>query len=279
MAPSRIFTTAQLVRVRACPSRFLVIMNFIVALRRNPEPLTRKLKDIRTLDVHLYSVFALVLKESTQEQDNGQHFSNNPTDPVTHLYNIASSNPQIWRSSSCQFKRAASLILVQIDNDERDSRRVDQKPISLDSMYPYLMSVAIENLLKGILIGHQVPFEKVVSFDHNLVELYNECNRSCGLTATKEERRVLGVLRQFDTWAGRFNLPKKREDLSDAVKKHGINLEYGLIITPLLSGSPSKESLSVPSERKKIDALYQRVLSHLEGIIAASDNPNLFPCE
>lgn len=90
---------------------------------------------------------------------------------------------------------------------------------------------------------------------------------------------MLEVLTHFDTWAGRFNLPKRKEDLLNSFKKHGINLEYGGIITSLLSGSPSKESLSLPSERKKIEAIYQRVLNHLEGIVAASDNSNLFPCE
>jgi len=106
-------------------------------------------------------------------------------DPITNLYDIASHSPRIWCSKSCQFERAASLVLLQIDKDEEDRRRVDQKPISLDSVYLYIMSVAIENLLKGILIVRKESFEKVVSFDHSLVELYNECNRSCGLTAKK----------------------------------------------------------------------------------------------
>jgi hypothetical protein len=141
------------------------------------------------------------------------------------------------------------------------------------------MSVAVENLLKGILIAQKQSFEDVVKFDHNLVELYNRCSRSCGLTPNKEERKVLQVLTHFATWAGRFNLPKRKEDFSNVFSKHGLNLTYGIIITPLLSGKPSEERLSVLSEREKIEALYQRLLSHLDDNLAGSGKPNRFPCE
>lgn len=203
---------------------------------------------------------------------------NNSQDPVTYLYDQVSLNPQAWRSSACQFKRVANLVLFQIDQDDKDKRSIVHKPISLESLYPYLMSVALENLLKGILIAQKQPFEKVVSFDQDLVELYNECNRSCGLAPKKVERRMLQVLTHFATWAGRFNLPKKKEDFSNTFSKHGLNLAYGIIITPLLSGKPSEERLSVPSERKKIEVLYQRLLNHLDDSLARSGKPNRFPC-
>jgi hypothetical protein len=167
-------------------------------------------------------------------------------------------NPHIWRTAALKFKRVADLVMIEIDKDDNDARSFNNRPIPIHDTYVYLMSVAIENLLKGILASKGESFENLVRFDHELVELYNECCNEYGLAARKDDRKLLDILTHFAIWAGRYNLPKDERRLVAAFLKHGLHAEAGLSV-PSRSGSTPEQREQMRSEREKIKSLYERL--------------------
>jgi hypothetical protein len=136
------------------------------------------------------------------------------------------------------------------------------------------MSVAIENTLKGLLMasgkGCAKPYDNV-TVHHNLVTLYNDYCRKYGLSVNEDECRLLSILTHAAKWAGRFNLPRRSEDLVDVVEQHGLFMGYGLSISPLLSKGGQPEPGELRTEREKINALYERLYAHFLTVSRLND--------
>ncbi len=179
------------------------------------------------------------------------------------LHKEMRENPTIWQAPAFKFKRVADLVMIEIEKDDKDTRNLSEKQIPIDDTYVYLMSVAIENLLKGILASKGESFEDLVSFDHELVELYNKCCNDYGLPARKDDRRLLDILTHSAIWAGRYNLPKNEERLVAAFRKHGLHAEAGLTL-PSRSGDRLEQSVQKRSEREEIKSLYERLSQFLD---------------
>lgn len=178
------------------------------------------------------------------------------------LHKEMGENPKIWRATALKFKRVADLVMIEIEKDDKDARNFNERQIPIDDTYVYLMSVAIENLLKGILASKGESFEVLVSFDHELVELYNKCCNDYGLTARKDDRRLLDILTHSAIWAGRYNLPTHEKRLFAAFMKHGLHAEAGLSV-PSRSGGILEQREQTRSEREEIKSLYERLLQFL----------------
>jgi hypothetical protein len=181
------------------------------------------------------------------------------------LYRELQEKPNIWRTSALKFKQVANLVKIKIDKDAKDASKFDNRPMPIDDIYIYLMSVATENLLKCILASKGETFEEIVRFDHELVELYNECCNKYGLIARKGDRRLLDILTHFAIWAGRYNLPKDEKRLFTAFMKHGLHEEAGLSV-PSRSGDILEQCEQVKSLRREIELLYEQLLSFLDAI-------------
>ena len=70
-----------------------------------------------------------------------------------------------------------------------DYIKVKDRPIPLEGFDTFLMGVAIENLLKGVLRTKGWSFNEVVSMGHKLAKLYKTCCKLCGLTVSDDERK------------------------------------------------------------------------------------------
>jgi len=186
------------------------------------------------------------------------------------LHENAKENPDIWRSSARMFKRAADIVLIEVDKDE-DGRPPSQES-PLNGIYVFLMSVAIENILKGILMASGKSSYKQVTRNHDISKLYDDCRELYGLPVTEEEGDLLSILTYAADWAGRFNLPKKSEPLEEAFEKHGLTLSYmnnGLSISLPLSKHAEAKPGGLKATREKIDALYERLYAKFEEVMAA----------
>jgi hypothetical protein len=180
--------------------------------------------------------------------------------PLDELESILGT-AHLWISAARQFKRLEELNSPIIEKEvaSRDPTsenyvEVKDRPIPLDGFDTFLMGVAIENLLKGVLRTYGWSFKDVVSRRHALARLYTTCCKLCGLTVNDDERKALKKLEQFVSWVGKYNLPIV--NFENIVKKWGllaINSYYGPIITLKVS----------ESEKKSIYAVYERFLDHL----------------
>ncbi len=183
---------------------------------------------------------------------------------VEGLYEGLKEDPSIWLSAALKFKRVANLVLMEVEKDE-EKKNTSGRP-RIDDTYVFLMSVAIENILKGLLVANGESYSKITA-DHKIAKLYDDYSKKFGFKVTKDERRILGVLTHAATWAGRFNLPRKPADLAEAFERHGLTIassDYGLSIFPLLSNRSQAEPGELKEVREKIDALYERLYTHFK---------------
>jgi hypothetical protein len=178
------------------------------------------------------------------------------------LFEGLKKNPDIWRSAALKFKRVADLVRKEVDKDE-DERPTSETP-RIDDTYVFLMSVAIENTLKGLLMASGTSYGELTK-SHDIAELYDDYCKRFGLTVAEDEDRLLRLLKHAALWAGRFNLPRRSKQLTDAFERHGLNIAYmgyGLSVFPLLSKGAQAEPGELRAEREKINALYERLYAH-----------------
>jgi hypothetical protein len=186
------------------------------------------------------------------------------------LHENAKENPDIWRSSARMFKRAADIVLIEVDKDEDGKPPSQESPLS--DIYVFLMSVAIENILKGILRASGKRSYTQLTRNHDISKLYDYCREWYGFPVTEEDGELLSILTYAADWAGRFNLPKKSEPLEDAFEKHGLTLSYinnGLSISLPLSKHAEAKPGELKATRGKINALYERLYAKFEEVMAA----------
>ncbi|MGD0172665.1 MAG: hypothetical protein ABSB81_11200 [Halobacteriota archaeon] len=186
------------------------------------------------------------------------------------FYENLKENPDIWRSAALKFKRVADLVSIEVDKDE-EGRLASQVP-PIDDIYIFLMSVAIENILKGLLMASgKVSYEDVTK-NHDIAALYGHYCEKFGLPVTEDEG-LLHILALAAVWVGRFNLPRSSKQLEDAMKRHGLTMDYkgyGLSISLLYSKDVEAEPGELKAAREKINALYERLYAHF--IIVSGPN-------
>lgn len=171
---------------------------------------------------------------------------------------ILRDSSKVWIAAARQFKRLEEELISPLIEKEAASRDpVKDRPIPLDGFDMFLMGVAIENLLKGVLRAKGWSFEEVVGMEHKLASLYETCCGLRGLTVNDDEREAMKKLERFVIWVGKYNLPKR--NLEKEIDTWGLRLItslYGPIITLEVS----------ESERKSIYAVYERFLRYYNGL-------------
>jgi hypothetical protein len=130
----------------------------------------------------------------------------------------AAKNPTVWASKSSDLRKAASLLLPDINAFFASVMRANE-PIhlagdGLASVFMMLMAFAAENLLKGILIARQpdlVTPKNVSKWEgggHDLIELA----KAAEIKLTEDETRLLLTLSLHGKWMGRYPCPFNHSD-------------------------------------------------------------------
>jgi hypothetical protein len=137
-----------------------------------------------------------------KKQRDGMGKKAAPKKPFKHIKSLLEDSPLIWIGSAQQFKRLEELNRPKIE-EERANRditspvRWEKMPIPLDGFDVFLLGVAIENLLKGVLRVKGWCFKQVVSEGHELASLYTKCCNLCQLDSNNDECSALEKLEQF----------------------------------------------------------------------------------
>lgn len=122
--------------------------------------------------------------------------------------------PITWVNSADPLLYAFDLVSKEAEIYIEDR---DPKKIGLFKVATMLGSVAIENLLKGIIVQKKQEkreplFDKKGKFcidTHNLLEL----SEIAEVDLTPEENILLEKLEQFIRWAGRYPIPLRSEEM------------------------------------------------------------------
>ena len=134
------------------------------------------------------------------------------------FFDATTENPGSWFLEGMQLKVAAE----RIDWLFNPATEAEQS-LSLMSIYRFLMGLSFENLIKGILHaqGHKViengKFTTLFS-KHDLKYLANALDLS-KINITENEKNTLNNLTPYIIWAGRYPLPKHKNDI--IAKDHG----------------------------------------------------------
>jgi hypothetical protein len=121
--------------------------------------------------------------------------------------------------------KVAADRLYFIDHPLRD----DENALSLIGPYNMLMGLVFENLLKGIILLNQLedigtPGLPKKCFHHRIDDLFTFLGDFEHCLNDKEKSHIIS-LSPYIEWAGRYHLPKKKEDI--ILVSHG-NMEREL---------------------------------------------------
>lgn len=197
-----------------------------------------------------------------KKQRDGMGKKAAPKRPLKHIRSLLEDSPLIWIGSARQFKKLEELNRPKIEEERanRDYVRWEKMPIPLDGFDVFLLGVAIENLLKGVLRVKGRSFKQVVSEGHELASLYTKCCNLCQLAPNNDECRALEKLEQFVVWVGKYNLPIG--DLDKIIQKLASKQE--ITLTALSSPCGPIITLDITElERKSMLAVYERFLNYL----------------
>lgn len=130
------------------------------------------------------------------------------------IFEKCARQPYLWISSAEVLKDSADLVLARFRTaleraaPEREDTKIDLG-ISLFPVYMMLVGLAVENLLKGVLISkdHSLVeggrLKKWGGSGHDLTKLASDAR----LPLTNEEKELLARVAEFVRWAGKYPLP------------------------------------------------------------------------
>ncbi len=124
-------------------------------------------------------------------------------------YRSLAEQPIAWTLMADSLSRVFELLAAQTGRDEEATPRTEP---NLRHVTLMIGGFAIENLLKGLLVSANGPWDQEGRFrldTHNLMQLAQDTN----LGLTDDERLVLERLEVFVKWAGRYPIPKTSDDM------------------------------------------------------------------
>ncbi len=135
-------------------------------------------------------------------------------------FDLQAKEPAFWYLKARRLKRASDLLweayksAVAVFKESPDAffaRERDNPTIGIDlDLYEtalFLLSLAIENLAKGILIGRD-PERSLKDLTHRVADYVQEC----GIEMSERQKALLKELEAVIRWRGRYPTPKKLED-------------------------------------------------------------------
>ncbi len=158
---------------------------------------------------------------------------------ANHEFQRTGQEPGIWLGEALQLKRAAELVLAELNGvlSVYPHGRASYEDLSLFKAYMLLSGIAIENLVKGILVCRDpsiVGNDKVdkvkwkgSSHGHDLAELAKQT----GIPFTLEEKGLFRRLSAFVVWGGRYPIPIKSSDMVQRTKYRGQSIRLNTFIS------------------------------------------------
>lgn len=158
---------------------------------------------------------------------------------ANHEFQRTGQEPGIWLGEALQLKRAAELVLAELNEvlSVYPHGRASYEDLSLFKAYMLLSGIAIENLVKGILVCRDPSIEgndkvdkvkwKGSSHGHDLVELAKQT----GIPFTLEEKGLFRRLSAFVVWGGRYPIPIKSSDMVQRTKYRGQSIRLNTFIS------------------------------------------------
>lgn len=184
---------------------------------------------------------------------------NNLTDSKEFIKNA--KDPNEWYRLAFGLEYSASILnekwdklcnkyAIAIEKYGEDSDKVLEifmNLIDVEKSYYFLMALAIENFIKGKLIGNNPdkihivakidpltekilePIKINYAWDHNLSDLTNKLANISKFKITTKQRKVLDYLGEMIVWGGRYPAPvkvnvKSKDPLMDLTGKNRIEI-------------------------------------------------------
>ncbi|MGD0171634.1 MAG: hypothetical protein ABSB81_05880 [Halobacteriota archaeon] len=134
--------------------------------------------------------------------------------------------PLTWLIQARKLKIAADIILTQIKKDDVLLERIHASELSsegtiyrLDAVYMYLAGMALENLLKGILVIRHPQLVAEDSIGPRLHQHFvDDYARELDLKLEPAQKELLGRIRLYIEWKGRYQIPKKSNGYDPQLK-------------------------------------------------------------
>jgi len=148
------------------------------------------------------------------------------------------TDPTLWWITALELQKAAEKIWDEYqgffekfkadpeafyDKERRDG--LLDVTLGLHRPYFLLMSLAIENLAKGVLIGRNPEKFKSEGFSHNVSGYIREC----GIDLTEEQSHLVNQIEHVIKWRGRYPIPTRIKDWSLNRRKDGRKFMPGTI--------------------------------------------------
>jgi hypothetical protein len=175
-------------------------------------------------------------------------------------FNVRAETPAIWALSARHLKHSADLIFdayeIDLQQMARDVSPLELNNLEVASAATLLFGLAIENLLKAIIISKEpktVEDGKLRNWHgngHELILLAEKAN----IMLDEQQKDLLQRLVAFVEWAGRYPVPKKASKLS--MKQ--LNIKQPFLPSPLQ-----------PFERELFEQLFESLLSFVFSDAAA----------
>lgn len=158
---------------------------------------------------------------------------------ANHEFQTTGQEPGIWLGEAQQLKRAADVVLAELNEilSVYPYGRASYEDLSLFKAYMLLSGIALENLVKGILVCRDpsiVGNDKVdkvrwkgSSHGHDLAELAKQT----GIAFTLDEKGLFRRLSTFVVWGGRYPIPIKSSDMVQHTKYRGKSIRLNTFIS------------------------------------------------
>jgi hypothetical protein len=139
-------------------------------------------------------------------------------------------DPQTWLAQANQLKMSADVIEVELQDVMlriRFEQGLDQPFLAFLKSFMLLTGMAMENLIKGILVGrnpsiesHKVKWllgKKKGGHGHGISEGAKEL-----IGVSKSEYELLRGLEEYLVWAGRYQMPSRSEDFLNSQRPENL---------------------------------------------------------
>ncbi|MDT5124243.1 MAG: hypothetical protein QOC96_3725 [Acidobacteriota bacterium] len=136
---------------------------------------------------------------------------------LKHVFEVAGRESYLWLSTANHLKRGANLILVELNKSLAvyPYGRASYEELTLCLPYMLLSGYALENLIKGILIGRNPSIIDNGSFNRDMIKgakdghISLEMIEQILIDLSKDEKYLIRRLREFVRWESRYPIPNK----------------------------------------------------------------------
>jgi len=136
-------------------------------------------------------------------------------------WELLAKDPQVWYRSAQNLKAATDALRKSLwpKNRERFDTKASAADLLYGPVYMLLAGLAIETLLKGIIIAKNPRFVKQQKLSrelthHKLIELY----KKAGLVESRHLNNLLSRLQNYVENFGRYPVTKVKQDMQKLVK-------------------------------------------------------------